>query len=81
MLLFARKGECILQMGARQAGGIGNHGPHTLAEHLMRRPGQKGGVHASGVRNDQPGRAARISRKRSAFSSRLRQDPHSLHFS
>ncbi len=50
---LVRKGERVFEMSARQAGGIGNHGEHLAAEHLMRRPGKKSGVHTTRVGDDQ----------------------------
>ena len=50
---LARKGECVFEMCPRQAGGIGNHGAHLAAKHLMRHPGKKSGVHATRVSDDQ----------------------------
>src|SRR5258708_21952531 len=47
-----RKGERVFEMSPREAGGIGNHREHLAAEHLMRRPGEKRGVHATRVGDD-----------------------------
>src|SRR5580692_784170 len=50
--VLARKGERIFKMGSRQTGGICDHGAHFAAEHLMRRPSQKRGIHAAGICDD-----------------------------
>src|SRR5271157_1360547 len=52
-LAFARKGERVFEMSPRQAGGIGDHGAHLAAKHLMRHPGKKSGVNPARVGDDQ----------------------------
>ena len=43
------EGEGGGEFGARQGGGVGDDGQHPVAEHLMRDPGEVGGVGAAGV--------------------------------
>ena len=50
---LTREGECVFEVVSRQAGGIGNHGAHLGAERLMRGEGEKSGVHAAGVGDDE----------------------------
>jgi hypothetical protein len=50
---LAGKVECVVEVSARQAGGIGDHGEHFSAEGLVGHPGQESGVHATGVGDDQ----------------------------
>src|SRR5258708_3703636 len=53
-----RKGERVFEMSPREAGGIGNHGEHLITEHLVRHPGKEGGVHATGVGDEQASAAS-----------------------
>src|ERR1039458_9291891 len=43
------KGDCIGELGARQAGRIGDDGQHFVSQHLMSSPSQVGGIDAAGV--------------------------------
>src|SRR5208337_748700 len=54
----ARKGERVFQVSPGQAGGIGDYSEHLAAKHLMRRPGEKSGIHAPGVSDEQAGLAS-----------------------
>jgi len=63
------EGECVFEVVSRQAGGIGNHGAHLGAERLMRGEGEKSGVHAAGVGDDEATAASEDLAQASAFSS------------
>ena len=58
--LFRGEGDRVGEVGARQAGRIGDDSQHVAAQHLMRGPGEKCGVHAAGIGDQGSSRGARF---------------------
>ena len=50
--LFASESERIFEMCSRQARGVGNHGAHMIAKHLVRHPGKKSRIRSTRVSDD-----------------------------
>ena len=69
--LFAGEGDGIRQLGAGQAGRVGDDGQHVAAQRLMRSPGQKGGVHAAGVGDQGPAQAAEMLVQQGPFGGEI----------
>ena len=69
--LFGGKGGCIRQLGAGQAGRIGDDGQHVAAQGLVRRPGKKGRVHAARVGDQGPSQAAKILVEQATFGGEI----------
>ena len=51
--VLAGKGKSFFQVGSRQAGRVGNHCQHFVAEDLVRGPGQESRIHSARVGDEQ----------------------------
>jgi hypothetical protein len=56
--VFSGKGDGVGEMGAGQAGGVGDYCQHVGAEFAVRDPGEIGGVHAAGVGDEDAAKVA-----------------------
>src|SRR5579864_7695917 len=58
-VLLVSEGDRVGELGAREAGRVGDHGKHVRAERLMSGPGEVGGIDSAGVGDEQASEGAK----------------------
>ncbi len=74
--LFAGEGDGVRQLGASQAGRIGDDGQHVVAQDLMRGPGEKSRVHAAGIGDQGASQGAEMLVKQGALGDEIGRQLH-----